>query len=209
MSGSRSSCGPPLPSWVQSWDSRLDFGGGGGGDFSPLLPSASDGSACRQTDSYRRTAPRAGAAGPGGTFPPLAASLPSRKVSYTAGLILRGSGGALLALFTRPQNPVGDSTARRGRVGSGSATHAGPGGAGGAGLGVCRYLRGRAERPPSRGSGVAAFHRGCPGRSHSRCRSVSACRPGAEKRRHLPGRLSRAAGPRSDAGRDALQLWAL
>lgn len=34
---------------AQSCDSRLDFGGGGGGDFSPLLPSpVGDGSACEQ-----------------------------------------------------------------------------------------------------------------------------------------------------------------
>ena len=78
---------------------------------------------------------------------------------------------------------------------------------GGCGARGLRYLRGRAERPPNRGSGAAASRRGCPGRSHSRCGSVSACRPGAGKRRQLPGRLSRAAaGPRSDAGRDALQL---
>lgn len=46
--------------------------------------------------------------GPGSTFPPVAASLCSRNISYTVGLILRGSGGTLLALFTRPPKPVGD-----------------------------------------------------------------------------------------------------
>ena len=46
--------------------------------------------------------------GPGGTFPPVAASLCSRNVSYTVGLILRGAGRALLALFPRPPKPAGD-----------------------------------------------------------------------------------------------------
>lgn len=45
---------------------------------------------------------------PSSTFPPAAASLCSRNVSYTVGLNLRGSGGSLLALFTRPPKPVGD-----------------------------------------------------------------------------------------------------
>lgn len=72
FAGSHSSCGPAAPPgpWVQSWDSRLDFGGGGGGgDFSPLLPSASDGSACRQTDGHGRTATRAGQWGRAVPFP--------------------------------------------------------------------------------------------------------------------------------------------
>lgn len=45
---------------------------------------------------------------PSSTFLPAAASLCSRNVSYTAALNLRGSGGSLLALFTRPPKPVGD-----------------------------------------------------------------------------------------------------
>lgn len=47
-------------------------------------------------------------ASPSSTFPAAAASLCSRNVSYTARLNLRGSGGSLLALLTRPPKPVGD-----------------------------------------------------------------------------------------------------
>lgn len=43
-----------------------------------------------------------------GTFPRPGLSLGSRKVSYTVGLIFLGSGGARLALFTRPPKPVGE-----------------------------------------------------------------------------------------------------
>lgn len=92
---------------AQSCERRLNLGGGSGGDFGPLFPSAGGDGV-----TWQREAPLPGAGAvtggrAGGTFAP-AASLSSRKVSYTAELILRGSGGALLALFTRPPKPVGD-----------------------------------------------------------------------------------------------------
>lgn len=105
--GGRGHCGQ-APG--QSWDKRLDFGGGGGGVFSPLFPSlVGDAGGCEQRGQLvgQGVAGRSGA-WPGSTFPPVALSLCSRNVSYTVGLILRGGGGALLALFTRPPKPVGD-----------------------------------------------------------------------------------------------------
>ena len=118
--------------WVQSWDSRLDFGGGGGGDFSPLLPSASDGSACRQTDGYRRTATRAGGGGAGPYLSPVGSIAPLQE-----SLVHRGADPArqrwgFAGALHAAAEPGGG---RRCAEGSGRVGQRNPRGAGGCGAG--------------------------------------------------------------------------